>query len=185
MFNKSVKNTSYFILSGFLFLFVCALNYTTTIAACALVFSAITTVVSLITFATDKNKANIALFGAVALSMIILHNMQYYIHGQLMSNLVAASLVALYISVHLSLSIVSSINVKLDFKSFNFLAIVIAGALDAVMMSVFFALNNNFAFTKILSIATQEVSYKALYALAIYAFCALAKKSKTQSRVES
>lgn len=183
MFNKSVKNTSYFILSGLLFLFVSALNYTTTIAQCALIFSAITTVVSLITYGTDKNKANIALFAAVALSMIIFHNMQYYIHGQLMSNLVAASLVALYISVHLSLSIVSSISVKLDFKSFNLLAIIIAGALDAVMMSVFFALNNNFAFSKILSIATQEVSYKALYALAIYAFCALAKKEVVSTKI--
>ncbi len=104
--------------------------------------------------------------------------MQYYINDVVISNLVFASLASLYISVHGGMLIASNMKLDLDFKGLVCLLLVVAGALDAALMSVFFAINSNFSYMKILSIFVQEVSYKSLYALAIYGFCVLAQKSK-------
>jgi hypothetical protein len=183
MFKLIENNKSYFLLSGLLFLLVCSLNYAVTIAKCALIFSAIVTVVSLLLYKSNKHEASMVLFTVIMSSIAILYNVQYYIQGKVVDNLVVASLVSLYISTHCAISILSSTKLNLDFKNFNFSLLVVAGALDALMMSVFFSLNSHFSYTKILSVAAQEVSYKTLYALVIYGFCVLVQKSKLFSRV--
>lgn len=179
MFSKSMNdNKSYFVLTSLLCCLVYALNYTVTISQCAMIFASIVTVMSLLIRSVGQNRAKLTFFVITATSMALLYNMQYYINDVVVSNLVFASLASLYISVHGGMLIASKMKLELDFKGFVCVFLVAAGTLDAVMMSVFFVINSNFSYVKILSIFAQEVSYKSLYALAIYGFFVLAQKSK-------
>jgi hypothetical protein len=58
---------------------------------------------------------------------------------------------------------------RFSFVISNALSIAVGAIIDGFVMGLFFIINNNFSYTRVLAIFTREVSYKIIYGLAISA----------------
>jgi hypothetical protein len=87
----------------------------------------------------------------------------YYIDGSIVNGLIFASLSSLMISLYWSTSALQKFSSKFSFVLSNTLSLIIAVIIDGILMSLFFAVNKNFSYLRILDIFSRELSYKILY----------------------
>lgn len=139
------------------------LNYCASIYQCALVFSIIAAVLNVITHVKNKELALKTLAIAVTVSFLLLWRMPYYIDGKLINGLVVASFMSLMISMYWSTIYFKKLCEQVTIGKANFLSLGLAAIIDGMIMGVFFVINNNFSYARILDIFIKEVSYKMLY----------------------
>ena len=163
MINKIIENRLYIGSSLLLCALTYLLNYCTAISECALVFTMITITVNLITFTCSKSKGLKGLAFAIVVSFTLLMQLPYYIDGSIVKGLIFASLSSLMISLYWSTSALQKFSSKFSFVVSNTLSLIIAAIIDGILMSLFFAVNKNFSYLRILDIFSRELSYKILY----------------------
>lgn len=163
MINKIIENRLYIGSSLLLCALTYLLNYCTAISECALVFTMITITVNLITFTCSKSKSLKGLAFAIVVSFTLLMQLPYYIDGSIVNGLIFASLSSLMISLYWSTSALQKFSSKFSFVVSNTLSLIIAAIIDGILMSLFFAVNKNFSYLRILDIFSRELSYKILY----------------------
>jgi hypothetical protein len=139
------------------------LNYCTTIYQCALVFTIIAITVNAITVPCGRFKGLIGLAFAIAVSFALLWKLPYYIDGRLVNGLVVASFSSLIISLYFSTSALTRFYSRFGFVIANALSLGIAAIIDGFVMGLFFVINNNFSYARIMDIFTRELSYKMFY----------------------
>jgi hypothetical protein len=102
---------------------------------------------------------------AAIISFTLLWKLPYYIDGRLVSGLVVASFSSLIISLYFSASAFVGFYSRLGFVIANATSLGIAAIIDGFIMSLFFTMNNNFSYTRIMDIFNRELSCKILYGL--------------------
>lgn len=141
------------------------LNHCKTIYECALIFTAITMTVNTITAVRGKFKSLTALGLSVIISFALLWKLPYYIDGRIVNGLVFASFSSLIISLYFSVSAFARFYSRFGFVIANALSLGIAAIIDGFIMRLFFTINNNFSYARIMDIFNKELSYKILYGL--------------------
>ena len=165
MINKITLNKLY-IASTLLFsILTYLLNYCTTIYGCALVFTIIAIAVNATTVLYGRFKGLIGLGFAVVISFALLWKLPYYIDGRLVNGLVVASFSSLIISLYFSTSALTRFYSRFGFVIANALSLGIAAIIDGFIMRLFFTINHNFSYARIMDIFSRELSYKILYGL--------------------
>lgn len=165
MINKITLNKLY-IASTLLFcILTYLLNYCTTIYGCALVFTIIAIAVNATTVLYGRFKGLIGLGFAVVISFALLWKLPYYIDGRLVNGLVVASFSSLMVSLYFSVSAFAKFYSRFGFVIANALSLCIAAIIDGFIMRLFFTINNNFSYARIMDIFNRELSYKILYGL--------------------
>lgn len=148
-------------------LLLCALtyllNYCTTIYQCALVFTIIAITVNVMTTMGGRFKSLTGLVSAIIISFALLWKLPYYIDGRLVNGLVFASFSSLIISLYLAVSAFARLYSRFGFVIANALSLGIAAIIDGFAMGLFFVINNNFSYTRIMDILSRELSYKMFY----------------------
>ena len=148
-------------------LLLCALtyllNYCTTIYQCALVFTIIAITVNIMTVMGGRFKSLTGLVSAIIISFAFLWKLPYYIDGRLVNGLVVASFSSLMISLCFSVSAFVRFYSRSGFVIANALSLAIAAIIDGCVMSLFFVINNNFSYARIMDIFSRELSYKIFY----------------------
>ena len=164
--NNQLKSSPLYLLSfGILGLLTYLLNHCIAIYQCALVFTLMVISVNVTTYFYGFARSITALAVAIIVQLALVWQAPYYINGVLFSGLIVASLFSTMISVYWSALLFNRLSNQLGINLSNTLSIAVAAVIDAVIMSVFFVINNYFSYTKILSIFAEEVSYKILYGL--------------------
>lgn len=163
MTDKTQNNKQYFLSIGLLCTLTYLLNHCTAIYQCALVFTVIAIMANALTYSYGKLKAFKGLAVAAVISFMLLWKLPYYIDGKIVNGLVFASLLSLMISMYWSTSVFQKLTSKFSLVLSNALSLVAAAVIDGVVMGLFFALNNNFSYLRILNIFSKELSYKMIY----------------------
>ena len=150
-------------------LLLCALtyllNYCTTIYQCALVFTIIAITVNIMTAMGGRFKSLTALVSAIIISLALLWKLPYYIDGSLVNGLVIASFSSLIVSLYFSSSALTRFYSRFGFVITNALSLGIAAIIDGFIMGLFFVINNNFSYARIMDTFNRELSYKMFYGI--------------------
>ena len=165
MINKITLNKLYIASTLLLCILTYLLNYCTTIYGCALVFTIIAIAVNATTVLYGRFKGLIGLGFAVVISFALLWKLPYYIDGRLVNGLVVASFSSLMVSLYFSVSAFAKFYSRFGFVIANALSLCIAAIIDGFIMRLFFTVNNNFSYARIMDIFNKELSYKILYGL--------------------
>ena len=165
MINKITLNKLYIASTLLLCILTYLLNYCTTIYGCALVFTIIAITVNATTVLYGRFKGLIGLGFAVVISFALLWKLPYYIDGSLVNGLVVASFSSLMVSLYFSVSAFAKFYSRFGFVIANALSLCIAAIIDGFIMRLFFTINNNFSYARIMDIFSRELSYKILYGL--------------------
>jgi hypothetical protein len=116
-----------------------------------------------ITVTCGKSKSVGGLAFAILVSFTLLWKLPYYIDGKIVNGIVFASFSSLMISMYWSSSLFQKLVTRFKFVVSNAISLILATILDGFIMGVFFALNNNFSYSRVLDIFSRELSYKILY----------------------
>ena len=161
--NKILDNKLYIystlLLCGLTYL----LNFCTAIYQCALVFTVIAITANALTYSYGKPRALKGVAVATLMSFMLLWKLPYYIDGKIVNGLVFASLSSMMISMYWSTSVFQKLIAKFSFVTSNALSLVVAALMDGVVMGLFFGLNNNFSYERVLGIFSKELSFKIIY----------------------
>jgi len=152
--------------SAKLVMLIFLLNQCTAIYQCACVFTAILLMVNAKMLNTTSKQAYKCISIGVLLSLPI-----YILSGSLGSGLVLASLVSLLISSFVSIYIGNLVKDSYSLLVVLLISLLVAASIDGLLMSLYFAIQTNFSFYKVLSIFNRELFFKAVYgisALTIY-----------------
>ncbi len=165
MINKITLNKLYITSTLLLCILTYLLNYCTTIYGCALVFTIIAIAVNATTVLYGRFKGLIGLSFVAIISFALLWKLPYYIDGSLVNGLVVASFSSLIISLYFSVSAFARFYSRFGFVIAKALSLGIAAIIDGFIMGLFFVINNNFSYARIMDIFNRELSYKILYGL--------------------
>ena len=165
MINKITLNKLYIASTLLLCILTYLLNYCTAIYGCALVFTIIVITVNTTTVLYGRFKGLIGLSFAAIISFALLWKLPYYIDGRLVNGLVVASFSSLMVSLYFSVSAFAKFYSRFGFVIANALSLCIAAIIDGFIMRLFFTINNNFSYARIMDIFNRELSYKILYGL--------------------
>ena len=165
MINKITLNKLYIASTLLLCILTYLLNYCTAIYGCALVFTIIVITVNATTVLYGRFKGLIGLSFAAIISFALLWKLPYYIDGSLVNGLVVASFSSLMVSLYFSVSAFAKFYSRFGFVVANALSLGIAAIIDGFIMRLFFTINNNFSYARIMDIFNKELSYKILYGL--------------------
>lgn len=159
-------NNKLYICSTFLCTLTYLLNHCTAIYQCALVLTVITITANALTYSYGKSKALKGVAFVITISFVFAWKLPYYVDGRIVNGLVFASLASVMISMYWSTSVFQRLTSKFSFVTSNALSLIVAAVIDGVVMGLFFALNNNFSYVRVLDIFSRELSYKMLYGFA-------------------
>jgi hypothetical protein len=120
-------------------------------------------VANAVTFTYGKSKSLKGLAVASVISFSLLMQLPYYIDGRIVNGLVFASLSSLMISMYWSNSVFQKLTLNFSIVISNALSLIMAAIIDGFIMALFFTLNNQFSYSRILDIFSRELSYKMLY----------------------
>ncbi len=165
MINKITLNKLYIASTLLLCILTYLLNYCTAIYGCALVFTIIAITVNATTVLYGRFKGLIGVGFAVVVSFALLWKLPYYIDGRLVNGLVVASFSSLIVSLYFSSSALTRFYSRFGFVITNALSLGIAAIIDGFIMGLFFVINNNFSYARIMDTFNRELSYKILYGL--------------------
>ena len=165
MINKITLNKLYIASTLLLCILTYLLNYCTAIYGCALVFTIIAITVNATTVLYGRFKGLIGVGFAAIISFALLWKLPYYIDGRLVNGLVVASFSSLIISLYFSTSALTRFCSRFGFAVANVLSLGIAAIIDGFVIGLFFVINNNFSYARIMDIFNRELSYKILYGL--------------------
>ena len=163
MINKIVGNKLYICSTLLLCALIYLLNLCTAIYQCALIFTLIAIATNAVTFSCGKSQSLKGLAFAVLISFALLLQLPYYIDGKIVNGLVFASFLSLMISMYWSNSVFQKLTSKFSIAISNALSLVVASIIDGFIMGLFFILNNQFSYSRVLDIFSRELSYKMLY----------------------
>ena len=163
MINKIVGNKLYICSTLLLCTLTYLLNFCTAIYQCALIFTLIAITTNAVTFTCGKSQSLKGLAFAVLISFALLWTLPYYINGKIVNGLVFASFSSLMISVYWSTSVFQKLTSKFSFVKSNALSFGLAAIIDGFIMGLFFTLNNQLSYSRVLDIFSRELSYKMLY----------------------
>ena len=163
MINKITLNKLYIASTLLLCILTYLLNYCTAIYGCALVFTIIAITVNATTVLYGRFKGLIGLSFAAIISFALLWKLPYYIDGSLVNGLVIASFSSLIVSLYFSSSALTRFYSRFGFVIANALSLAIAAIIDGCVISLFFVINNNFSYARIMDIFSRELSYKMFY----------------------
>ena len=167
MIDKIITNRLYIASTLLLCILTYLLNYCTTIYGCALVFTIIAIAVNATTVLYGRFKGLIGLGFAVVISFALLWKLPYYIDGRLVNGLVVASFSSLMVSLYFSTSTLTRFCSRFGFAVANVLSLGIAAIIDGFVIGLFFVINNNFSYARIINIFSKELSYKMFYGLVV------------------
>jgi hypothetical protein len=162
---KTKNNKLYFLNIVLLCALTYLLNIATAIYQCALVFTLIAINVNAITYLYGKAKALQGLSIAVFTGFVILWKLPYYIDGRIVNGLVTASFSSLMISMYWSASVFQILNNKFPISISIALSLIVGAIIDGLIMGLFFMMNNNLPYERVLDIFIRELFYKGLYGL--------------------
>ena len=163
MINKIVGNKLYICSTLLLCALAYLLNFCTAIYQCALIFTIIAITANAVTFTYGKSKSLKGLAVAIVISFALLLQLPYYIDGKIVNGLVFASFSSLMISMYWSTYVFQKLTSRLSLVMSNALSLIIAAIIDGFIMGLFFTLNKQFSYSRILDIFSRELSYKMLY----------------------
>lgn len=163
--NKLHYNKFYIFSALLLCVFTHLLNVCTTIYQCALIFTIIAITTNGITLRYSPSQSLKTLAFAMILNFALLSKLPYYIDGKIVNGLVLTSFLSLLISMYFSTAVLQKLTDKLCFMKANALSIILASVIDGFIMGVFFILNNQFSYSRVIDIFIREVSYKIIYIL--------------------
>jgi hypothetical protein len=110
-------------------------------------------------------KSLTGLVSAIIISSALLWKLPYYIDGRLVNGLVVASFSSLMVSLYFSTSALTRFYSRFGFVIANALSLGIAAIIDGFIMRLFFTINHNFSYARIMDIFNRELSCKILYGL--------------------
>ena len=165
MINKITLNKLYIASTLLLCILTYLLNYCTAIYGCALVFTIIVITVNATTVLYGRFKGLIGLSFAAIISFALLWKLPYYIDGSLVNSLVIASFSSLIVSLYFSSSALTRFYSRFGFVITNALSLGIAAIIDGFIMGLFFVINNNFSYARIMDTFNRELSYKMFYGI--------------------
>jgi|GEM_PF-1896850 len=165
MINKITLNKLYIASTLLLCILTYLLNYCTAIYGCALVFTIIVITVNATTVLYGRFKGLIGLIFAAIISFALLWKLPYYIDGSLVNGLVIASFSSLIVSLYFSSSALTRFYSRFGFVITNALSLGIAAIIDGFIMGLFFVINNNFSYARIMDTFNRELSYKMFYGI--------------------
>lgn len=163
MINKIIANKLYIASTLLLCTLTYLLNYCAAVYRCALVFTMIVITVNVITAMDGKVKSLMGLASAIVISFTLLWKLPYYIDGRIVNGLAVASFASLMISLYFSTFAFLKSCSRFSFVAANALSLTIAAITDGFVMGLFFVINNNFSYARILDIFSRELSYKMFY----------------------
>ena len=163
MINKIVGNKLYICSTLLLCALTYLLNFCMAIYQCALIFTLIAITANAITFTYGKSKSLKGIAFAIVINFALLLQLPYYIGGKIVNGLVFASFLSLMISMYWSNSVFQKLTSKFSIAISNALSLVVASIIDGFIMGLFFILNNQFSYSRVLDIFSRELSYKMLY----------------------
>jgi len=166
------NNNLYFLSVGLLCLLSYLLNAVTAIYQCALIFTLIAVTVNAITFLYSKTKALTGLAIAVFVSFTLLWKLPYYIDRKIVNSLATASFSSVMISMYWSATVFQKLEDKCVVSISTPLSLAVGALIDGLVMGLFFIMNNNFSYERVLDIFIREVSYKILYAFVAFVIIA-------------
>ena len=165
MINKITLNKLYIASTLLLCILTYLLNYCTAIYGCALVFTIIVITVNATTVLYGRFKGLIGLSFVAIISFALLWKLPYYIDGSLVNGLVIASFSSLIVSLYFSSSALTRFYSRFGFVITNALSLGIAAIIDGFIMGLFFVINNNFSYARIMDTFNRELSYKMFYGI--------------------
>ena len=165
MIDKIITNKLYIASTLLLCILTYLLNYCTSIYGCALVFTIIAITVNATTVLYGRFKGLIGLSFAAIISFALLWKLPYYIDGSLVNGLVIASFSSLIVSLYFSSSALTRFYSRFGFVITNALSLGIAAIIDGFIMGLFFVINNNFSYARIMDTFNRELSYKMFYGI--------------------
>ena len=165
MIKKITLNKLYIASTLLLCILTYLLNYCTAIYWCALVFTIIVITVNATTVLYGRFKGLIGLSFAAIISFALLWKLPYYIDGSLVNGLVIASFSSLIVSLYFSSSALTRFYSRFGFVITNALSLGIAAIIDGFIMGLFFVINNNFSYARIMDTFNRELSYKMFYGI--------------------
>lgn len=163
MINKIVDNKLYICSTLLLCALTYLLNFCTAIYQCALIFTLIAITTNAVTFTCGKSQSLKGLAFAIIISFALLLQLPYYIDGKIVNGLVFASFLSLMISMYWSASVFQKLTSKFNIVLSNALSLVVASIIDGFIIGLFFTLNKQFSYSRVLDIFSRELSYKMLY----------------------
>ena len=163
MIDKIITNKLYIASTLLLCILTYLLNYCTSIYGCALVFTIIAITVNVTTVLYGRFNGLIGLGFAAIISFALLWKLPYYIDGRLVYGLVVDSFSSLMISLYFSTSALTRFYSRFGLAVANILSLAIAAIIDGFVMGLFFVINNNFSYARIMDIFSRELSYKMFY----------------------
>jgi hypothetical protein len=105
-------------------------------------------------------KSLTALVSAIIISLALLWKLPYYIDGRLVNGLAVASFSSLIIYLYFSVYAFARFYSRFGFVIANAISLGIAAIIDGFVMGLFFFINNNFSYSRIMDIFSRELSYK-------------------------
>ncbi|MEI8294963.1 MAG: VUT family protein [Alphaproteobacteria bacterium] len=164
---KSIDNRSYIPLVMALGAFTYSLNYFNKIFACALVFVFLALIINLISELYGKARAMKSMALCAIASFCLLWNFDYYIYGRAVDGVVLASLLSVVASTYCGANVFAKLRRSYSFNTSNLISLIICASVDGLVMSAFFI--TKYSMGTVLFILAQEVSFKCLYSLSIFA----------------
>ena len=163
MINKIFNNKLYICSIGLLCVLTYLLNYCSAIYQCASVFTVIAIIINASTSIYGRTKTIKGLAIALITSFALLWKLPYYIDGKIINGLVLASFSSVMISLYWSALIFHKMQSNFSFVKSNFFSLSVAAIIDGLVMGIFFVINNNFTYARIIEIFAKEVSFKVMY----------------------
>lgn len=146
--------------------FTYLLNFFNKIFQCSLVFVFMALITNVISELYGKKTAMVSLLFSSVVSFGLLWDFDYYIHGNSISGMIFASLIAVLLSLYCSTNIFLHLKSTCSFNNRNFISLITCAIIDAIVMSGFFI--NKFPVDRVISIFSKEILFKVLYSLAIH-----------------
>lgn len=164
--NKAIDSI-YFLLLSILCTFTYLLNFYNKIYQCSAMFVLMMFALNAMNELYGSKKAFFGMLASLVVSVTLLWNVNYYIHGKVINNIVFASLGSVLITSIIVVPLFSGLKQFTTFFIRNFVTISLAAVLDGILMIGFFI--NKFSLERVFTIFAKEVGYKCLYVTAITA----------------
>jgi len=162
---KKIVNNFYTKLA-LLFASVYAINFTSKVVYCALLFTFLTYILNVIANNHGYWKATISILLSTTTSLGLLYDKQYSIAGKPIDGLVITSLFSILVAAYIGLKLFLKLKSRYSFPVSNFISLFIAGFVDHLIMGLFFT--KEFPIGKIWLIFYKEITYTTLFACIIY-----------------
>ncbi len=162
---KNYSQLNYFFPISAISFLVYSVNMTNKLYKCSLIYILLVILTNITSELYGSKKSQYCLIIGVAASLLLLFNVNYYIHGKVIPGIIIASLFSILFSVYIGIRVFKQLKERYSFVVKNLLVSIICSSIDCITMMCFFI--TKFSVKRVISLSLRDLYFKFSWSLVL------------------